>query len=110
MLKADKRNVEPCCPPRLQVQKMQAVTWARMPHDCLTPDIVKSKRSRDGWKISVKDPMQFCAVFLPEENRSVDILELIEHPELLEFHLSTMNLYKAMCALGNFRVAHALCR
>jgi hypothetical protein len=57
----------------------------------------------------IKEPMQFCAVFLPEENRSVDILELIEHPELLEFHLSTMNLYKAMCALGNFRVAHALC-
>ena len=52
---------------------------------------------------------QFCAVYLPEENRSVDILELTEYPSLLEFHLSTMNLYRAMCALGNFRVAHALC-
>ena len=55
MLKADKFNVEPQCPPRLQVQKMQSVTWARMPHDCLTPDIAKSKRSKDGWKIIVKE-------------------------------------------------------
>ena len=107
--KADKKNVEPGCPPRLTVQKIQAVTWARMPHDCLTPTIQKSKKSREGWQIEISAAMQFCAVYLPEENRSVDILELTENPSLLEFHLSTMNLYKAMCALGNYRVAHALC-
>ena len=109
MLKADRKNVEPSCAPRLKVQKMQAVNWARMPQDCLTPIISRNRKTRDGWKVQIEKPMQFCAVFLPEENRSVDILELTEHPSLLEFHLSTLNLYKAMCALGNFRVAHALC-
>ena len=87
MLKADRKNVEPGCPPRLTVQKIQAVTWARMPHDCLTPNIQRSKKSKEGWHVKAGDPMQFCAVYLPEENRSVDILELTEYPELLEFYL-----------------------
>lgn len=41
--------------------------------------------------------------------RSVDILELTEQEELLRFHAHTLRLYSAVCALGNHRVAHALC-
>lgn len=41
--------------------------------------------------------------------RSVDILELTEQRELLKFHYHTLRLYSAICALGNNRVAHALC-
>lgn len=41
--------------------------------------------------------------------RSVDILELSEQRELLKFHYHTLRLYSAICALGNNRVAHALC-
>ncbi|TSL04189.1 Ryanodine receptor 2 [Bagarius yarrelli] len=41
--------------------------------------------------------------------RSVDILELTEQRELLQFHYHTLRLYSAMCALGNHRVAAALC-
>lgn len=42
-------------------------------------------------------------------SRSVDILELTEQTELLKFHYHTLRLYSAVCALGNNRVAHALC-
>ena len=42
-------------------------------------------------------------------SRSVDILELTEQKELLKFHYHTLRLYSAVCALGNNRVAHALC-
>lgn len=42
-------------------------------------------------------------------HRSVDILELTEQRELLKFHYHTLRLYSAVCALGNNRVAHALC-
>lgn len=41
--------------------------------------------------------------------RSVDILELSEQGDLLKFHYHTLRLYSAICALGNNRVAHALC-
>lgn len=41
--------------------------------------------------------------------RSVDILELSEQRDLLKFHYHTLRLYSAICALGNNRVAHALC-
>ncbi|XP_016377141.1 ryanodine receptor 2 [Sinocyclocheilus rhinocerous] len=41
--------------------------------------------------------------------RSLDILELTEQRELLKFHYHTLCLYSAICALGNNRVAHALC-
>ena len=45
---------------------------------------------------------------IPEEERSLDILELIEHPELLNFHEHTLELYRAVCSQGNHRVAHQL--
>jgi len=49
-------------------------------------------------------------LYIPEENRSVDLLELSEWPDLLQFHEKTLKLYSLMCALGNYRVAHSLCR
>lgn len=41
--------------------------------------------------------------------RCIDILELSEHMDLLKFHYHTLKLYGLVCALGNNRVAHALC-
>lgn len=51
-----------------------------------------------------------AVLHIPEENRSVDLLELSEWPDLLCFHQKTLKLYLRMCALGNHRVAHVLCR
>ncbi|OPJ66277.1 hypothetical protein AV530_008333 [Patagioenas fasciata monilis] len=39
----------------------------------------------------------------------LDILELSERQDLLRFQWHTLKLYCAVCALGNNRVAHALC-
>lgn len=39
----------------------------------------------------------------------MDILELSERLDLQRFHSHTLRLYRAVCALGNNRVAHALC-
>uniref|UniRef100_A0A0D9R3K2 Ryanodine receptor 3 n=1 Tax=Chlorocebus sabaeus TaxID=60711 RepID=A0A0D9R3K2_CHLSB len=41
--------------------------------------------------------------------RCVDILELCEQEDLMRFHYHTLRLYSAVCALGNSRVAYALC-
>lgn len=42
-------------------------------------------------------------------SRSMDVLELSERKDILKFHYHTLRLYSAICALGNNRVAHALC-
>lgn len=42
-------------------------------------------------------------------SRCIDILELSECTDLLKFHHHTLKLYGSVCALGNNRVAHALC-
>lgn len=39
----------------------------------------------------------------------MDILELSERLDLQRFHSHTLSLYRSVCALGNNRVAHALC-
>jgi len=48
------------------------------------------------------------AVHIPEQDRCLDSLELLEHPELLTFHAKTLQLYSAICSHGNFRAAHEL--
>lgn len=48
--------------------------------------------------------LSFCML-----SRSVDILELSEQSDLLNFYYHTLKLYSSLCALGNNRVAHALC-
>lgn len=42
-------------------------------------------------------------------HRCVDVLELCEQEDLMHFHYHTLRLYSAVCALGNSRVAYALC-
>ncbi|KAH1171424.1 hypothetical protein KIL84_007042, partial [Mauremys mutica] len=64
---------------------------------------------RHGWVVQCLEPLQMMALHIPEENRCVDILELCEQEDLLQFHYHTLKLYSSVCALGNNRVAYALC-
>lgn len=50
------------------------------------------------------------SLHIPEEERSMDILEMIERPQLLTFHQHTLALYCAICSQGNHKVAHELTR
>ena len=108
MFKSEAKNYVPQLPPRLNVQTLKRISWTRLPNKILNAEISKPS-PRMGWIVKVQEPVRFMAVHIPEENRCVDILELIEMPELLRFHSRTMRLYSNMCALGNYRVAHALC-
>ncbi|ELK05119.1 Ryanodine receptor 2 [Pteropus alecto] len=108
LFKSEHRNPVPQCPPRLHVQFLSHVLWSRMPNQFLKVDVSRVSE-RQGWLVQCVDPLQFMSLHIPEENRSVDILELTEQEELLRFHHHTLRLYSAVCALGNHRVAHALC-
>uniref|UniRef100_A0A452IT39 Uncharacterized protein n=1 Tax=Gopherus agassizii TaxID=38772 RepID=A0A452IT39_9SAUR len=108
LFKSEHKNPVPQCPPRLHVQFLTHVLWSRMPNHFLKVDISRVSE-RQGWMVQCLDPLQFMSLHIPEENRSIDILELTEQEELLKFHYHTLRLYSAVCALGNNRVAHAMC-
>ncbi|KAF4082236.1 hypothetical protein AMELA_G00149190 [Ameiurus melas] len=108
MFRSDRRNPVPQCPPRLDVQMLTPVIWSRMPNRFLSPQTGRVSE-RLGWMVQCTDPLTMMALHIPEENRCIDILELSECTDLLKFHHHTLKLYGSVCALGNNRVAHALC-
>ncbi|NXX75670.1 RYR2 protein, partial [Urocolius indicus] len=108
LFKSEHKNPVSQCPPRLHVQFLTHVLWSRVPNHFLKVDVSRISE-RQGWMIQCPSPLQFMALHIPEENRTIDILELTEQEELLKFHYHTLRLYSAVCALGNNRVAHAMC-
>ncbi|KFQ34583.1 Ryanodine receptor 2, partial [Merops nubicus] len=108
LFKSEHKNPVSQCPPRLHVQFLTHVLWSRVPNHFLKADVSRISE-RQGWMIQCLNPLQFMALHIPEENRTIDILELTEQEELLKFHYHTLRLYSAVCALGNNRVAHAMC-
>uniref|UniRef100_A0A8C4WZZ8 Ryanodine receptor junctional solenoid domain-containing protein n=1 Tax=Eptatretus burgeri TaxID=7764 RepID=A0A8C4WZZ8_EPTBU len=108
LFKSERRNLVPQCPPRVEVQILTPVVWSRLPNRF--PQVLVGRvGERHGWIVQCSEPVSFMALQIPEENRCVDILELAELKNLLQFHSHTLMLYSAMCAMGNCRVAHALC-
>ncbi|XDC62019.1 hypothetical protein R6Z07M_013201 [Ovis aries] len=108
MFLSERKNPTPQCPPRLEMQMLMPVSWSRMPNHFLQ---VETRRAgeRLGWAVQCQEPLTMMALHIPEENRCMDILELSERLDLQRFHSHTLCLYRAVCALGNNRVAHALC-
>ncbi|KAM9380915.1 ryanodine receptor 3 [Phaethornis superciliosus] len=108
IFKSEERNPVPQCPPRLDVQTITPVLWSRMPNIFLKVETERVSE-RHGWVVQCLEPLQMMALHIPEENRCVDILELCEQEDLMKFHYHTLKLYCSVCALGNTRVAYALC-
>ncbi|XP_051763722.1 ryanodine receptor 1 [Ctenopharyngodon idella] len=108
MFRSDHKNPVPQCPPRLDVQMLTPVIWSRMPNHFLSPETGRVSE-RQGWKVQCMEPLIMMALHIPEESRCIDILELSERTDLMKFHYHTLKLYGSVCALGNNRVAHALC-
>uniref|UniRef100_A0A4W5JEC3 Ryanodine receptor 1a (skeletal) n=1 Tax=Hucho hucho TaxID=62062 RepID=A0A4W5JEC3_9TELE len=108
MFRSERKNPIPQCPPRLDVQMLTPVIWSRMPNHFLSPETGRVNE-RHGWMVECREPLTMMALHIPEENRCIDVLELSERMDLLKFHYHTLKLYGSVCALGNNRVAHALC-
>ncbi|XP_028459753.1 LOW QUALITY PROTEIN: ryanodine receptor 2 [Perca flavescens] len=108
LLRSQRRNATPQCPPRFQVQHLKPVSWTRVPGRALKV-MVDQPDERHGWRVQCYEPLQVLTLQIPDENRSVDILELSELDDLLTFHHHTLLLYCSLCAFGNTRVCHVLC-
>ena len=108
ILKTSEKHLTPQCPPRLKVQCLQAHQWSRVPNQSIRPHALKLSEIR-GWSMLCEDPISQLVVHIPEEDRCIDILELIELDRLLQFHSHTLGLYGALCYQGNNRAAHIIC-
>ncbi|XP_054285011.1 ryanodine receptor isoform X1 [Macrosteles quadrilineatus] len=108
VLQNSDRHVIPQFPPRLKVQCLKPHQWARVPNVSLQVHALKLSDIR-GWSMLCEDPVSMLALHVPEEDRCIDILELIEMEKLLSFHAHTLTLYSALCYQSNYRAAHALC-
>ncbi|XP_064490365.1 ryanodine receptor-like isoform X2 [Ornithodoros turicata] len=108
LLQTTNKHLAPQCPPRLKVQCLQPYVWARVPNISLRPHALRLSEVR-GWSMLCEDPVSMLALHIPEEDRCIDVLELIEHEKLLNFHAQTLSLYGALCFQGNHRAAHMIC-
>ncbi|ESO90186.1 hypothetical protein LOTGIDRAFT_123762 [Lottia gigantea] len=101
------KSIQPMCPTRLDVQILKTSSWARVPNISLGVQTLKLSDIR-GWSMLCENPVPMLAVYIPEEDRCLDVLELIEYEHLLNFHAKTLELYQAVCSHGNHRVASVL--
>lgn len=108
VLPTSDKHVNPQFPPRLKVQCLKPQQWARVPNQALQVHALKLSDIR-GWSMLCEDPISMLALHIPEEDRCIDILELIELDKLLAFHSYSLTLYAALCYQSNYRAAHALC-
>lgn len=109
VLPTSDKHINPQSPPRLKVQCLRPHQWARVPNTTLQVHALKLSDIR-GWSMLCEDPVSMLALHIPEEDRCIDILELIEMEKLLSFHAHSLTLYAALCYQSNYRAAHALCQ
>lgn len=81
LLNSGKHSV-PQFPSRLKVQNLKANQWARMPNQDLQIHSLKLSDIR-GWSMLCEECVSMIALHIPEEDRCMDIYELIEHEKLL---------------------------
>ncbi|KAF5904193.1 ryanodine receptor 2-like, partial [Clarias magur] len=105
---SEKKNKEPQCPPRLNVQSLMPMRWTRLPEHAPQVELTRLDEGH-GWRAECTKSLQVMTLHIPEEDRCIDILELSELDNLLKFHDHTLRLYSALCSHGNVPVSHALC-
>jgi ryanodine receptor 2 len=71
------------------VQCLKPHQWARVPNQSLIVHALKLSDIR-GWSMLCEDPISMLALHIPEEDRSIDILELIEMDKLLRLAISNI--------------------
>ncbi|CAF4556246.1 unnamed protein product, partial [Rotaria socialis] len=83
--------------------------WSRVPNANIRCQQLKLSDTR-GWSVFVEDAVQMEAVYIPEDDQCTDILSLVENEDNLNFCSNTLRLYTALCAQGNNRVSHEICK
>ena len=97
----------PVCPPRFKVQAYLKSRWVRQ--SLYKANYTVGVTSTGQLKLSADRERSFSVlVNLPEEERAMDILELSEHHELLDFHIQTLETFCAVCSHSNLELAEKI--
>ena len=78
------KHATPQFPPRLKVQCLKPNQWSRVPNVELKIHALKLSEIR-GWSLLCEDAISMIAIHIPEEDRCLDIYELVEHERLLRY-------------------------
>lgn len=88
------------CPPRIKVMALAPSQWVRQQTKTTNFSIVPTP----GGTFQIfadKDPVYSICITLPEEDITMDILELSEDEQLMEFHIQTLKAYAAITSHSN---------
>ena len=97
----------PVCPPRFKVQTYLKSRWVRQ--SLYKANYSVGVASTGQLKVTADRERSFSIfVNLPEEERAMDILELSEHHDLLDFHIQTLETYCAVCSHSNLDLAQKI--
>lgn len=66
---SERKNMEPQCPPRLNVQSLIPTRWTRLPEHAPQVELTRLDE-RHGWRAQCADSLQVMALHIPEEDRS----------------------------------------
>ncbi|TKS85783.1 Ryanodine receptor 2 [Collichthys lucidus] len=70
LLRRERRNATPQCPPRFQVQQLRAVSWTRVPDRALNVTVDRPNECH-GWRVQCSEPLQVMTLHVPDENRFI---------------------------------------
>lgn len=68
LLRSQRSNATPQCPPRIQVQHLNPVSWTRVPDRALEVMVDRPDDCR-GWRIQCSEALQVISLQIPDENR-----------------------------------------
>ncbi len=98
----------PICPPRFKVQSYMESRWVRQM-------VYKSRysvgvaSSSGQLRLSSDSERSFSVILrLPQEEETIDILEISEYHSLMDFHIQTLQTYCAVCSHSNLQLAEKI--
>lgn len=68
LLRSQRCNTAPHCPPRIQVQQLKPASWTRLPSQAVKVNVDQPDAYR-GWRIQCSEALQSMNLQIPDENR-----------------------------------------
>ena len=97
----------PLCPRRIKVVALTESCWRRQP--MYRANYKTSVGSGGALQVTTeKEPSLSIFFTLPQEDRVMDILEISEKHDLMNFHIRTLEAYAAVCSHSNLELAEAI--
>ena len=101
LLRSQRNNVTPQCPPRIQVQYLNPVSWIRVPNQALTV-MVDQPDDCHGWRIQCSEALQVMTLQIPNEDRYCPPIILLT---LFDFQQSVLNILPGHLCEGDYSSA-----